>query len=223
MKLGNDARMAVQGKGSIKIKVDGLIQVIQDVYYVPELSNNLLSIGQLQERSLAILIQDGLCKIFHPSRGVIVETQMSANRMFVIAAQVMGVDSCFKTEIPNDTHLWHCRFAHLNYKSLQTLSSKGMVKGLPHIGPYKKVCENCLVGKQKRESFPKKSTWRASKNLQLIHADICGPITPVSLGQKRYVLTLSDDHSRKMWSYLILEKSKAFQMFKNYKASVEKE
>lgn len=29
--------------------------------------------------------------------------------------------------------------------------------------------------------------------------------------------------AEKMWSYLIVEKSEAFQMFKNYKASVEKE
>lgn len=48
VKLGNGARMVVQGKGSIKIRVDGMIQVIQDVYYVPELSNNLLSVGHLQ-------------------------------------------------------------------------------------------------------------------------------------------------------------------------------
>lgn len=98
-----------------------------------------------------------------------------------------------------------------------------MVRGLPQIGNTKKVCENCLVGKQKRESFPKKSSWRASKNLQLIHADICGPITPESIGHKRYLLTFIDDRSRKMWSYIIAEKSEAFEKFKSYKASVEKE
>lgn len=97
------------------------------------------------------------------------------------------------------------------------------MKGLPHVETCTKVCENCLVGKQKRESFPKKSTWRASKNLQLIHADICGPITPISITQKRYLLTFIDDHSRKMWGYLIAEKSKAFAVFKVHKASVEKE
>ena len=223
VKLGNNARMAVEGKGTIKVKVNGLIQVIQDVYYVPELSNNLLSMGQLQERNLAILIQNKSCKVYHPSRGIIIETQMSANRMFAILGEEISSDSCFQVKTADETHLWHCRFAHLNYKSLKTLSSKEMVKGLPHIETCTKVCENCLVGKQKRESFPKKSTWRASKNLQLIHADICGPITPISISQKRYLLTFIDDHSRKMWSYLITEKSEAFAMFKVYKASVEKE
>lgn len=59
MKLGNDTRMTVIAKGSIKVKINGIIQVISDVYYIPELKNNLLSIGQLQEKGLTILIRDG--------------------------------------------------------------------------------------------------------------------------------------------------------------------
>ncbi|CAL9237510.1 unnamed protein product [Arabidopsis halleri] len=163
VKLGNNARMTVEGKGSIKLKVNGLIQVIQDVYYVPELSNNLLSLGQLQERNLAILIQDGVCKIYHPSRGLIVETPMTANRMFVILAQLVGLDSCLQVAASSDTHLWHCRFAHLNYKSLQMLSSKEMVIGLPSIDSCTKVCENCLVGKQKKRILPEEKRMESLK------------------------------------------------------------
>lgn len=68
VKLGNDMRMAVVAKGSIRVKLNGMTQVISDVYYIPELKNNLLSIGQLQEKGLAILIKDGTCKVFHPKR-----------------------------------------------------------------------------------------------------------------------------------------------------------
>ncbi|KAI5439493.1 hypothetical protein KIW84_025042 [Lathyrus oleraceus] len=56
VKLGNDTRMSVVGKGNVKVQVNGATQVIPEVYYVPELKNNLLSLGQLQERGLAILI-----------------------------------------------------------------------------------------------------------------------------------------------------------------------
>lgn len=45
MKLGNDTRLQVKGKGNIKLKIDGVSQIIFDVYYIPELKNNLLSIG----------------------------------------------------------------------------------------------------------------------------------------------------------------------------------
>ncbi|XP_024200681.1 uncharacterized protein LOC112204028 [Rosa chinensis] len=47
VKLGNNSRMAVMGKGNIKLQVGGITQVFSEVYYIPELRNNLLSVGQL--------------------------------------------------------------------------------------------------------------------------------------------------------------------------------
>lgn len=70
--------------------------------------------------------------------------------------------------------------------------------------------------------MPKQSTWRASLVLELVHADICGPISPTSNGGKRYVLCFIDDFSRKAWAYLLCEKSEALYHFKNFKQMVEK-
>jgi hypothetical protein len=98
-----------------------------------------------------------------------------------------------------------------------------MVIGLPSLKSPKKICTTCLIGKQHRESIPKKSSWRASKKLQPVHADICGPITPSSNSNKRYMLSFIDDFTRKAWIYFLHEKSEAFGMFKIFKAYVEKE
>ena len=87
MKIGNNTKMAVMGKGNIKLRVNGICQVITEVYYLPELHNNLLSIGELQEKNLAILIQHGVCKIYNDTRGFIMQTRMSANRMFILLAE----------------------------------------------------------------------------------------------------------------------------------------
>ena len=57
VKLGNNSKMAVMGKGNIRMQVNGITQVISEVYYIPKLKNNLLSMGQLQEKGVAILIQ----------------------------------------------------------------------------------------------------------------------------------------------------------------------
>ena len=65
VKLGNNTRMDVVGKGIIRMQVNGFTQAISCVYYVPELKNNLLSIGQLQEKGLTILIQHGKCRVYH--------------------------------------------------------------------------------------------------------------------------------------------------------------
>lgn len=70
------------------MEVGGVIQVVTDIFNIPELKNNLLSIGQLQEKGLAILIKGGACRIYHPRRGLIMHTQISANRMFVVLVSV---------------------------------------------------------------------------------------------------------------------------------------
>lgn len=125
--------------------------------------------------------------------------------------------------IEKETHLWHCRFGHLNQEGLKLLAHKKMVIGLPKLKPTKEICAVYLTGKQHRESMSKKSSWRASRQLQLVHSDICGPITPISHSGKRYILSFIDDFTRKTWVYFLHEKSEAFATFKIFKASVEKE
>lgn len=98
-----------------------------------------------------------------------------------------------------------------------------MSNGLPHFKSPSRLCKACLVGKQQRFSFPRKSTWRASKILQLVHADICGLIKPISNGKKRYLLTFTDDFNRETWVYFLIEKSEALAVFKGFKIHVEKE
>ncbi|RVW18436.1 Retrovirus-related Pol polyprotein from transposon TNT 1-94 [Vitis vinifera] len=57
VKLRNNTSMSVLGKGNVRLKVNEMTQIITGVFYVPELKNNLLSIGQLQEKGLTILFQ----------------------------------------------------------------------------------------------------------------------------------------------------------------------
>jgi len=98
-----------------------------------------------------------------------------------------------------------------------------MVIGLPMLKSTKEICAVCLTGKQHKMSISKRSLWRASRQLQLVHSDICGPITPISHSGKRYILTFIDDFTRKTWVYFLHEKSEALITFKAFKASVEKE
>jgi transposase InsO family protein len=69
----------------------------------------------------------------------------------------------------------------------------------------------------------KKSNWRATEKLQLIHADLCGPISPISNSNKRYIICFIDNFTRKAWTYILVEKSEALVMFKRFKSYVEKE
>lgn len=59
----NDSSLKAQGKWDVKIEVNGVVQIISSVFYVPELRSNMISLGQLQEKGFAIPIQKNCCQI----------------------------------------------------------------------------------------------------------------------------------------------------------------
>jgi transposase InsO family protein len=142
--------------------------------------------------------------------------------MYVINATVIS-PMCLQTTKESEAKLWHNRYAHLSFKGLSTLVKKEMVKGLPVLQESNETCSDCVIGKQHRDPIPKIANWRASEKLELVHSDICGPINHTSNGGNRYFITFTDDFSRKTWTYPIIEKSSAFEIFKKFKALVEKE
>ncbi|XP_023519364.1 uncharacterized protein LOC111782798 [Cucurbita pepo subsp. pepo] len=68
VRLGNNSKLAVEERGSVRFEVEGITQTVTNVYYVPNLTNNLLSIGQLQEKHLVILIKEGTRRVYHQQR-----------------------------------------------------------------------------------------------------------------------------------------------------------
>ena len=86
----------------------------------------------MQERGVVVFIKHGVSKLYHPVRGLIVQTKMSANRMSMLHAIVAPkTTNCFQTTFEDNTHLWHYKYGHLNYKGLRILQHKQMVRGLP--------------------------------------------------------------------------------------------
>lgn len=112
VRLGNYASMNVVGKGSVRLNVKGVNYLVRDVYYVPGLKNNLLSVGQLQERGLAVLMQSNECRIYHHTKGLVFQTNMTANRMFVLLSSTQSIkkenkEECFQVTTEDVAHLWH--------------------------------------------------------------------------------------------------------------------
>eukprot|EP00257_Ricinus_communis_P024695 XP_025012109.1 uncharacterized protein LOC112533883 [Ricinus communis] len=111
--LGNNTKLNVLGKGNVRLKVSGFSYTVREVFFVPELKNNLLTIVQLQEKGLAILIQGGTLKFYHPDKGLIIQTEIAKNRMFVLRAEPLPQNStCLYTSTCDLATLWHYRYGH---------------------------------------------------------------------------------------------------------------
>ena len=86
----------------------------------------------------------------------------------------------FVAHSDNLSKLWHERFGHLNYLSLQQLCKDNMVTGLSMVSCKDGVCSSCVLGKHHRDSFDKRASWHASVPLELVHSDLCGPLPSAS-------------------------------------------
>ncbi|GJS95759.1 retrotransposon protein, putative, unclassified [Tanacetum coccineum] len=132
-----------------------------------------------------------------------------------------GHSTCLLATRDEPAWLWHSRLGHVNFYSLRRLVEKNMASGVPMITHPNQVCEGCVLAKQTRIPFPEQAVFRAKKPLELVHADLCGPITPTTVGGSKYFLLLVDDFSMWSWVYMLIGKFEAFDAFKQYKKMVE--
>jgi hypothetical protein len=98
---------------------------------------------------------------------------------------------------------------------------QNMVCGMPFISLSKnEICKGCMLGKNIKKAFPSSDS-RARGILDLVHYDVCGPMSSPSISGCLYYVIFIDYYSRKCWIYLPKAKSDTFDQFKEYKAFIE--
>ncbi|GJS96764.1 retrovirus-related pol polyprotein from transposon TNT 1-94 [Tanacetum coccineum] len=79
---------------------------------------------------------------------------------------------------------------HLNFNTINLLSKKDIVIGLPKLKYVKEqLCSSCEVGKAKRSTFKTKTVPSFKGRLNLLHMDLCGPMRIESINGKKYILS----------------------------------
>ena len=77
-------------------------------------------------------------------------------------------------------------FGHINYKYISNFSEKDMVIGLPKIKFSKGVYQGCILGKHLEHKYERASHERTSAPLELIHSEIAGPFSHMSMSPNMY-------------------------------------
>lgn len=95
--------------------------------------------------------------------------------------------------------------------------------GLSLINMLTEVCEECVQDKQHRGNFSKDAGCRKKCHLEVVYLDIYVPLQVDSIGGDKYFVTLIDDFSIKLWTYLIKRKHEALEVFKKFKSIVERQ
>ena len=76
------------------------------------------------------------------------------------------------------------------------------------------------MGKNIRKPFTQ-SEHKSKGTLDLVHSDVCGPISVQSFSGYSYCVTFIDDYSRKTWIYFLKAMLEVFERFREFKTLVE--
>ena len=117
----------------------------------------------------------------------------------------------YKFNNDSATYLWHCRLGHIGVKRMKKLHADGLLESLDYESF--DTCVPCLMGKMTKTPFPG-TMERANDLLEIIHTDLCGPMSVEARGGYHYFLTFTDDLSRYGYIYFMKHKSETFEKFK---------
>lgn len=121
--------------------------------------------------------------MYERSGKLLMKVQRSSNRLYKL---IVDTDMCLLSKKEEVSWLWHSRLGHVNFQAMQLMTKKDMARGLPVFSQPKEVCKGCLLSKQTRRSFPAQSDFSAKGVLELIHGDLCGPISPPTPAGNKY-------------------------------------
>nr|CAN62530.1 hypothetical protein VITISV_029281 [Vitis vinifera] len=165
VRIGNGEYISVRGKGTVAIESLSSLKLILDVLFVPNIDQNLLSVGQLLEKGFKVLFEDKFCMI------------KDANGKNVFKIKMRG--KSFALNLLEEEQA--IRLGHFHHNGVLYMNKNQLAVGLPDLKQNLPTCIACQYGKQSKLPFPQKSTWRSSHKLQLVHTDVGGPQRTPSL------------------------------------------
>jgi transposase InsO family protein len=222
VRFGDGSVVRIEGCGTIMYECkSGEHRTLANVYYIPRLTANIISIGQLDEGGYPVHIDDGVMRIRDEEGRLLTKVHRGPTRLYVLELK-MARPVCLAAHVGEDAWRWHARFGHINFTALRKMSREELVRGLPTLEQVNQLCDACLAGKHRRAPFPQKALRRATRPLKLLHGDLCGPISPPTPSGNRYFLLLVDDYSRFMWLALLPAKDGAPAAIKRIQAAAER-
>ncbi|KAI5747542.1 hypothetical protein M8J77_015823 [Diaphorina citri] len=180
---------------------------LRNVLYVPNSRKNLLSVKRMEIAGMSVLFTNGEAKIMKNQKVI---GAGKRDNLYEIVFHLPQVESMLCTQ-----ELWHSRYGHISNGGLKQLVNQSIVDGIEKFEiDESKFCESCTKGKMTRLPFSHRRT--AKEKLEIVHTDVCGPISPMSTQGHRYFVTFLDDYTHFLTVYLIKSKGEVLDCFKEY-------
>ena len=105
--------------------------------------------------------------------------------------------------------LWHARLGHVGSNAAMHVArfADGAVVDPSPLS----ICKSCIVGKHAHQPFHPSETQCSSGFLDLVHADVAGPMPVFTPHGKRYLLVILDDYTHVLDVHLLTTKDQALE------------
>ena len=214
--FGDDSKGYIVGYGLIsKENV-----IIEEVALVEGLKHNLLSVSQLCDKGNNVLFTTEACIVSKKKNNEVVLTGYRKGNVYLAdfnSTKAESMTCLFSKATMDESWLWHKKLSHLNFKTMNELVKKDLVRGFPKLEFTKDgLCDACQQGKQRKASFKNKTVNTIVKPLELLHMDLFGPVNVLSISRKKYCLVIVDDFSKFTWTYFLHSKDEASEIIINH-------
>jgi hypothetical protein len=216
VRFGDDSAARIEGYEKVKfVCKNGEKWIFEGVYYIPQLTTNIVSVGRFDADGYEIFIGGGVLTIREPGGRLLARVKRMASRLYLREMNV-SVAACSVARGDGVAWRWHERLGHLNFQAMQKMIREEMVRGLPVFSLVEHPYEACLARKQRRTSFLVQAQYRVERVLELVHGDLCGKISPPTPVGNQYFLLMVDDKSRFMSIALLPSKDRTPEAIKDF-------
>lgn len=226
IKVGDGFSLTASKIGNISlyfyVKGNWIKTVIRNVYYVPNMHRNLLSVSSIVKQNNVVIFSNNSAKIYNPKNDLIAIATCKC-KLFELIGKIDYCNSkSYTTHVLTDKEKWHKMLGHTNFHNLKEMCKLGALKGLPEKFDNESYvqCEICLKNKMTNLPFHNNRR-RANDILEIIHTDVCGPLNPTSYKGERYFVSFIDDYSKIAQVFCIKHKNEVFSCFVEYVKRVQ--
>ena len=214
--IGDSSTVPIRGSGTLSIFRTSLdMRYFSIVLFVPALGFNLLSVSSLTKQGASVEFLADQVTIRDYASGATLASGQQDGGLYKFMALVSQTA---------DDALWHARFRHLSYSTLQQTHKDGMIDGFTsHWCFYYSVSVLVFAASKRGFLFHRKLLTVHQKPFELVHSDLCGPMSTESLSGASYMMLIIDDFSRYIWASFLKSKDQAFTSFKDWRVEVEKQ
>lgn len=105
---------------------------MSNVYYIPGLKSNIISLGQATDTGCEVRLKDDQLMLFDRAGKLMVKTTRSRNRLYKVTLQAESFQ-CLQLTTTTESSRWHARLGHVNHETMKSMIKRGLVVSIPDI------------------------------------------------------------------------------------------